>query len=78
MRRIATVATVVIAVFGASNAVPASGASKHEVITSFYPLAYAAQEVGGGNVEVKNLTPAGAEPHDLELTPTSGRRDPRR
>ena len=26
-------------------------------------------EVGGDDVEVTNLTPAGAEPHDLELTP---------
>src|SRR5262249_36561567 len=36
---------------------------------SFYPLAYAAQRVGGNRVTVTNLTPAGAEPHDLELTP---------
>ena len=31
---------------------------------------YAAQRVGGDRVQVTNLTPAGAEPHDLELTPT--------
>jgi zinc transport system substrate-binding protein len=40
-----------------------------EVVAGFYPLAFAAQEVGGSGVEVANLTPAGAEPHDLELTP---------
>ena len=34
----------------------------------FYPLAYAAQRVGGDLVEVTNLTQPGAEPHDLELT----------
>ena len=45
----------------------AAGAT--EVVAGFYPLAFAAQEVGGSGVEVANLTPAGAEPHDLELTP---------
>jgi zinc transport system substrate-binding protein len=39
------------------------------VVASFYPLAYAAEEVGGRSVRVRNLTPAGAEPHDLEATP---------
>jgi len=37
------------------------------VVASFYPLAEAATEVGGPRVKVDNLTPAGAEPHDLEL-----------
>ena len=40
-----------------------------EVVAAFYPLAYAAEQVGGRNVDVRNLTPAGAEPHDLELSP---------
>ncbi|HSE82022.1 MAG TPA: metal ABC transporter substrate-binding protein [Gaiellaceae bacterium] len=39
------------------------------VVAGFYPLAFAAEEIGGDGVEVTNLTPAGAEPHDLELTP---------
>ena len=39
------------------------------VVASFYPLAYAAAEVGGGSIRVRNLTPPGAEPHDLEATP---------
>lgn len=39
------------------------------VATSFYPLAAAAEAVGGECVEVVNLTPPGVEPHDLELTP---------
>ena len=39
------------------------------VVAAFYPLAYAAEQVGGSAVTVENLTPAGAEPHDLELTP---------
>jgi zinc transport system substrate-binding protein len=39
------------------------------VVASFYPLAYAAEQVGGASTDVENLTPSGAEPHDLELTP---------
>ncbi len=39
------------------------------VVAAFYPLAYAAEQVGGPGIEVTNLTPAGAEPHDLELSP---------
>jgi zinc transport system substrate-binding protein len=40
-----------------------------KVVASFYPLAEAAQQVGGDRVEVTNLTPAGVEPHDLEIDP---------
>lgn len=39
------------------------------VVASFYPLAFAAQRVGGDAVTVTNLTPPGVEPHDLELAP---------
>ena len=39
------------------------------VAASFYPLAYAAEQVGGTCAQVTNLTPPGTEPHDLELTP---------
>jgi zinc transport system substrate-binding protein len=48
-----------------------SGAStgKVTVVAGFYPLAEAAWVVGGSLVEVRNLTPPGVEPHDLELTP---------
>jgi zinc transport system substrate-binding protein len=39
-----------------------------QVVASFYPVAEAAARVGGDRVEVTNLTPAGVEPHDIELT----------
>ena len=39
------------------------------VVTSFYPLAYLAQRIGGDRVSVTNLASGGVEPHDLELTP---------
>lgn len=37
------------------------------VVAAFYPLALAAAEVAPDGTVVRNLTPAGAEPHDLEL-----------
>jgi zinc transport system substrate-binding protein len=46
-----------------------SDGEQTSVAASFYPLAFAAEEVGGDSVRVRNLTPAGAEPHDLEATP---------
>jgi zinc transport system substrate-binding protein len=44
------------------------GAEVTDVLASFYPLQYVVQQVGGDRVSVSNLTPAGAEPHDVELT----------
>lgn len=38
------------------------------VVASFYPLAWAAERVGGSNVEVEDLTPLGGEAHDTTLT----------
>lgn len=55
---------------GVSACGSSHGASgRRSVIAAFYPLAYAAAQVGGASVHVRNLTPAGAEPHDIELTP---------
>jgi zinc transport system substrate-binding protein len=39
------------------------------VVAAFYPLAWAAEQIAGDGAEVVNLTPSGAEPHDIELTP---------
>jgi zinc transport system substrate-binding protein len=38
------------------------------VVAAFYPLAYAAEQIGGPRVDVLNLTPPGTEPHDVELS----------
>jgi len=38
------------------------------VAASFYPVAEVARHVGGDRIDVTDLTPAGAEPHDVELT----------
>ncbi len=60
---------VAAAVFVGVSAGTAVAVSKRSVVAAFYPVAYAAERVGGTRVDVTNLTPAGAEPHDLELTP---------
>ena len=46
----------------------AQDSGKPSVVAAFYPLQYAAQQVGGDTISVTSLTPAGVEPHDLELT----------
>ena len=46
-----------------------SSSGQKSVVAAFYPLAYAAKRLGGPAFDVTNLTPPGAEPHDLELTP---------
>ena len=45
-----------------------SATDRPTVVAAFYPLAYAAEQVGGDAIDVIDLTPAGVEPHDLELT----------
>jgi zinc transport system substrate-binding protein len=42
--------------------------NKLQATASFYPLYFFASEIGGDKAEVKNVTPAGAEPHDFEPT----------
>jgi zinc transport system substrate-binding protein len=71
MRRwlIPVLAVAAAAVVTTVSGVAPAGASrsKVDVVAAFYPVAYAAQKVGGTRVAVTNLTPIGAEPHDLEL-----------
>ena len=38
------------------------------VVAALYPAAFLAEEIGGERTQVMDLTPAGAEPHDLEMT----------
>ncbi len=43
--------------------------TKMQVTTSFYPLYFFTKDIAGGDADVKNLTSAGAEPHEYEPTP---------
>ena len=57
-----------MAVIASAGDAHARGRARIPVVAGFYPVAWAAEQVGGKRVAVENLTPAGAEPHDLELT----------
>lgn len=68
--RLLPAAAAVLAAVGVSVLSGCSAeAEGTQVLTSFYPLQFVAERVGGDLVAVDNLTPAGAEPHDLELSP---------
>ncbi len=41
---------------------------KLQITTSFYPLYFFASEIGGDKADIKNITPAGSEPHNYEPT----------
>jgi zinc transport system substrate-binding protein len=41
---------------------------KLQVTASFYPMYFFASRIGGNKVDVTNITPAAAEPHDYEPT----------
>ncbi|MFD1828174.1 metal ABC transporter substrate-binding protein [Streptomyces desertarenae] len=40
-----------------------------DVVASFYPMQFLAEEIGGEHVSVTSLVKPGVEPHDLELGP---------
>ena len=54
-----------------SGSEAAAEAAAPRVMASFYPLQYVTERVGGELVEVESMTPTGAEPHDLELSPAA-------
>lgn len=69
MRGILALLLVVVSVVAVACGSSTADGGKESVVAAFYPLAWAAEQVGGNAVDVVNLTPPGAEPHDIELTP---------
>lgn len=54
---------------GQQDALPENGVSENhriQVTASIYPLFHFASVIGGTHAQVRNVTPAGAEPHDFE------------
>jgi zinc transport system substrate-binding protein len=47
---------------------PTAAPGQLKVVASFYPIAFAVQQIGGARVSVTSLTKPGVEPHDVELT----------
>jgi len=70
--RLVVAAALVAATAGACSTAGAADDTV-DVLASFYPLQYVAEQVGGDLVTVENLTPPAAEPHDLELSPAQVR-----
>ncbi|MFF0049347.1 metal ABC transporter substrate-binding protein [Streptomyces sp. NPDC005498] len=52
-----------------SDAAESKNGDKVDVVASFYPMQFLAEEIGGNHVSVTTLTKPGVEPHDLELSP---------
>ncbi len=75
MKKILTLLLIVIIIgiglyFGVKNNKRIATNGQLQIAASFYPYYFFASEIGGNKVQVTNITPAGAEPHDYE--PTSG------
>ncbi|MET8964472.1 metal ABC transporter substrate-binding protein [Streptomyces sp. NPDC004074] len=51
-----------------SSSTAAGGTGKFDVVASFYPMAFLAEQIGGKYVHVTSLTQPGQEPHDLEIS----------
>jgi zinc transport system substrate-binding protein len=69
MRIITVLALAAVLMSGCGSAAVGGGGGRRTVVAAFYPLAFVAQQLGGQKLDVENLTPPGAEPHDIELTP---------
>jgi zinc transport system substrate-binding protein len=61
-----TAVSLSVAGCGGGNGASGDGET---IVAAFYPLAFAADQVAGPGVEVADLTRAGEEPHDIELSP---------
>ncbi|MCP9945900.1 metal ABC transporter substrate-binding protein [Streptomyces somaliensis] len=77
-RSISTTAAAGVAALGlvavSACSGPSGGAEKNkdgklDVVASFYPMQFLAEQIGGDEVSVTTLTRPGVEPHDLELKP---------
>ena len=75
-RRTRTTIALTATALAASLALTACGGSssakgtdgKLNVVASFYPMEFLAQQIGRDHVSITDLTAPGVEPHDLELT----------
>ncbi len=61
---------LIVVALAATGCAGGDAASDDAVVAAFYPLAWATQRIAVDAIHVENLTPPGAEPHDVELSPT--------
>jgi zinc transport system substrate-binding protein len=67
--RVVTVLLVALALVAGAGCGDSDESGDGAVVAAFYPLAWTAERIAADDVEVVNLTPPGAEPHDVELSP---------
>ncbi|MFH9015303.1 metal ABC transporter substrate-binding protein [Streptomyces sp. NPDC017943] len=51
-----------------SDSAATGNTDKFDVVASFYPMAFLAEQIGGDHAHVTSLTEPGQEPHDLEIS----------
>ncbi|MEV0179205.1 metal ABC transporter substrate-binding protein [Streptomyces sp. NPDC050625] len=75
-RHISAAAAIAVTALGtgtlsgcSGDSVAAAQTGKFDVVASFYPMAFLAEQIGKGHVHVTSLTSPGQEPHDLEISP---------
>jgi zinc transport system substrate-binding protein len=66
--RIVLILGLIVTVGAGCGGTDGSAGGRTTVAAAFYPLAWAAGQIGGDTVDVTNVTPPGAEPHDVELS----------
>ena len=72
-RRVLVAGSMIISAVLATSACSSAAPGKNRtaqmtVVTSSYPLQFAAEQIGGDHVAVTSLTKPGAKAHDIELT----------
>ncbi|OKJ10361.1 metal ABC transporter substrate-binding protein [Kitasatospora sp. CB01950] len=64
----AAIGALLLSACGGTSSAAGEDGGKLNVVASFYPMEFLARQIGGEHVKVADLTAAGVEPHDLELT----------
>jgi len=68
LRRPALLAAAALTVAGLPGCSDDGSGDGLSVVTSFYPLQFVTERIGGEHLDLTNLTQPGQEAHDLELT----------
>jgi zinc transport system substrate-binding protein len=69
--KVIAVLLVTLSLAGCASGGEGASLEPRRFVASFYPLAWATAQVAGDpRAEIVNLTPPGAEPHDIELSPS--------
>ena len=68
MKNIFLIIIILFSIFACSNDDNKNTSGKPAIYTSIYPIYDFTKKIGGEKIAVYNMTKAGAEPHDFEIT----------